>query len=184
MKRLLALLLLLFFPVFARADLTITVINDQAGARAVVNANGREHTVWAGDAETITYGKSIVTIGAMNERADALVLFAPITPTLTIPHYVRFFIYCCDNAPDSSSKTRPYPRRASTELNGTITISSDGDRFTVTADRYYVGNMNTDKFHYHTCPSVDRMKDSNKTSLFDRDQATRNGYVPCKNCNP
>lgn len=30
MKRLLALLLLLFYPVFARADLTITVINDQA----------------------------------------------------------------------------------------------------------------------------------------------------------
>ena len=48
----------------------------------------------------------------------------------------------------------------------------------------YIGNRNTKKFHKPSCSSVDQMKDSNKAPLSSREEAIRNGYVPCKRCNP
>lgn len=48
----------------------------------------------------------------------------------------------------------------------------------------YIGNANTKKFHYSYCSSVDRMNESNKVSLSNRDTAVSRGYVPCKRCNP
>ncbi len=53
-----------------------------------------------------------------------------------------------------------------------------------TSSQTYIGNKNTKKFHYPWCHSVDQMKDKNKVTLHSRDEAIRNGYVPCKNCNP
>lgn len=49
----------------------------------------------------------------------------------------------------------------------------------------YVGNKNTDKFHYAWCSSVDRMKESNKFYYTgSRDDMIGMGYEPCKNCDP
>lgn len=49
----------------------------------------------------------------------------------------------------------------------------------------YVGNMNTKKFHYDWCSSVDRMKESNKYYYTGtREEMIAQGYEPCKNCNP
>lgn len=48
----------------------------------------------------------------------------------------------------------------------------------------YIGNMNTGKFHYTTCSSVNQMKAKNKDALYDRAEADALRYVPCKNCNP
>lgn len=52
-------------------------------------------------------------------------------------------------------------------------------------DPDYILNLNTGKFHYPDCESVEQMKESNKF-LFSgtRDQAISQGYNPCKNCNP
>lgn len=49
----------------------------------------------------------------------------------------------------------------------------------------YVANINTGKFHYPSCSSVDDMKEENKM-LFNgtRDELISDGYVPCKRCNP
>lgn len=49
----------------------------------------------------------------------------------------------------------------------------------------YVANVNTGKFHYPSCSSVDDMKEENKM-LFNgiRDELISDGYVPCKRCNP
>ncbi|MDO5540743.1 MAG: ComEC/Rec2 family competence protein [Eubacteriales bacterium] len=49
----------------------------------------------------------------------------------------------------------------------------------------YVCNLNTKKFHYEYCDSVNKMKESNKKFTNEsRDSLIAQGYVPCKNCNP
>ncbi|MDZ4179371.1 MAG: thermonuclease family protein [Coriobacteriia bacterium] len=48
----------------------------------------------------------------------------------------------------------------------------------------YIANKNTKKFHYASCSSVGDMNESNKVPYSSRDTAVRDGYVPCKRCNP
>ncbi len=49
----------------------------------------------------------------------------------------------------------------------------------------YILNKNTKKFHYPTCSSVDRMKESNKEYYTgSRDELISRGYDPCGNCHP
>jgi len=49
----------------------------------------------------------------------------------------------------------------------------------------YVLNTNTKKFHYPSCSSVDRMKESNKEYYTgSRDELINRGYDPCGNCHP
>lgn len=49
----------------------------------------------------------------------------------------------------------------------------------------YVCNMNTRKFHYEYCDSVNRMKESNKKYTNEsREALIAQGFDPCQNCNP
>ena len=48
----------------------------------------------------------------------------------------------------------------------------------------YVGNSNSKKFHYPDCPSVAKMNPANRVIFSSRDEATSQGYVPCKKCSP
>lgn len=49
----------------------------------------------------------------------------------------------------------------------------------------YILNINSKKFHYPNCPSVKRMKESNKEYYTgSRDDLIARGFDPCKNCNP
>ncbi len=49
----------------------------------------------------------------------------------------------------------------------------------------YILNTNTKKFHYPSCSSVKRMKESNKKEFTgSRDELIAQGYDPCKKCNP
>ena len=49
----------------------------------------------------------------------------------------------------------------------------------------YVVNTNTGKFHVPSCPSVSKMKDSNKMEVTaSRDDLIARGYSPCGNCHP
>ena len=53
------------------------------------------------------------------------------------------------------------------------------------AEVSYILNMNTDKFHYPECDSVDDMKEENKAEFSGtRDEAIALGYEPCGKCNP
>lgn len=71
-----------------------------------------------------------------------------------------------------------------TDINGDVVISSDGEQLTVTTEYHYIGNANSDVFHRKTCNSVDRMKESNKVTLYTPGQAEYKNYRPCKNCSP
>lgn len=49
----------------------------------------------------------------------------------------------------------------------------------------YILNTNTHKFHYPTCSSVDDMKAKNKKEYQgNREDLIKQGYDPCKRCNP
>ena len=49
----------------------------------------------------------------------------------------------------------------------------------------YIVNVNTDKFHYPECSSVDQMSEKNKLEYTGmRDELISRGYDPCKRCNP
>lgn len=49
----------------------------------------------------------------------------------------------------------------------------------------YIGNKNTKKFHYPSCGSVKKMKESNKYYYSGtRDAIVSQGYEPCGNCHP
>lgn len=49
---------------------------------------------------------------------------------------------------------------------------------------HYIGNRNSKVFHHSWCTSVNQMKDNNKVTFDNRDDAISQGYRPCKRCNP
>lgn len=53
------------------------------------------------------------------------------------------------------------------------------------AEQTYVLNKNTKKFHYASCSSAKRIKDSNRATFTGtREEVIRKGYSPCGNCHP
>ena len=92
-----------------------------------------------------------------------------------------------------------------TDLNGDIRITSDGTNVQVSTakqvgrddlsqeadkveqilDQCYVVNINTKKFHYPYCSSVDKTKEKNKWYYQGTSESLVNqGYIPCSVCNP
>ena len=87
-----------------------------------------------------------------------------------------------------------------TDLQGTITIGSDGQNFTVGTERFvpdsqlnptdpsasstaqqaYIGNVNSKKFHLPTCPNLPAEK--NQILFSSYDEAVAAGYTPCSTC--
>jgi len=52
-------------------------------------------------------------------------------------------------------------------------------------DIEYILNTNTGKFHRPSCSSVEDMKEKNKQFFSgNREEVIKQGYVPCKRCNP
>lgn len=53
------------------------------------------------------------------------------------------------------------------------------------SDATYIVNINSDKFHYPSCSSVDSMSEKNKLEVTSsRDELVADGYSPCGRCNP
>lgn len=48
----------------------------------------------------------------------------------------------------------------------------------------YLGHKNTKKFHQPDCPWAKKIGAENQVWLSSREEAVKNGYVPCKVCNP
>ena len=87
-----------------------------------------------------------------------------------------------------------------TDLQGTITIGSDGQNYTVgtehfaadsalnptdpaassTAQQTYIGNVNSKKFHLPSCPNLPAEK--NQVLFSSYEEAVEVGYTPCSSC--
>lgn len=83
-----------------------------------------------------------------------------------------------------------------TDLQGTITFTSDGKDITVNKDPVeneaptvpesagYVLNTKSKKIHYPYCESVKTIKEKNKEYTDDFGAALAEGYTPCGSCKP
>lgn len=79
-----------------------------------------------------------------------------------------------------------------TDLQGHIVCKSDGEKVSFETasienpgEYSYVVNVNTKKFHYPDCFSVNQMKEKNKVyTVSSREELVRQGYEPCGNCHP
>ncbi len=49
---------------------------------------------------------------------------------------------------------------------------------------YYVGNNSSKKFHSADCSHAEKIKDANKVYFSSYDEFLKNGFTPCKSCNP
>ncbi len=49
---------------------------------------------------------------------------------------------------------------------------------------YYVGSNKTKKFHLKDCVWAEKMKDENKVYLSGYNEFIKQGFTPCKTCNP
>ena len=87
-----------------------------------------------------------------------------------------------------------------TDLQGTITIGSDGQNFTAGTERFvpdsqlnptdpsssstaqqaYIGNVNSKKFHLPSCANLPAEK--NQILFSSYDEAVAAGYSPCSSC--
>lgn len=53
-----------------------------------------------------------------------------------------------------------------------------------TCEKWCIGNESTMVYHRYTCPSVDKMVDSNKHIFYSTAEAEYEEYRPCRNCSP
>jgi len=74
----------------------------------------------------------------------------------------------------------PLDTAETSEPSETVIASEIEAEETVT----YILNINSHKIHYSTCSSVSRIKENNKVATDDFAEAVRNGFEPCKICNP
>jgi hypothetical protein len=51
-------------------------------------------------------------------------------------------------------------------------------------DYKYVGSKNSNKYHYPTCKSAQKIKPENLVTFNSAKDAQAAGYVPCKVCKP
>lgn len=81
---------------------------------------------------------------------------------------------------------------------GTATLTGmaqDGETVTITltvpeeyavkdSEAQFVGNLNTKKFHRFDCTSVNDINAGHMMRLESREDALKQGFVPCKRCDP
>lgn len=73
----------------------------------------------------------------------------------------------------------------STETTAAATTAASTAQSSDTTGVQYILNTNTKKFHLPSCSSVKKIADKNKqVSTESREQLIKEGYSPCKICNP
>lgn len=82
-------------------------------------------------------------------------------------------------------ETTTEPRIVETTEEHTTAIETTASSYSSSDDTTYILNTHTHKFHYSSCSSVEKIKESNKdTYTGNRDYLISSGYSPCKKCNP
>ena len=85
--------------------------------------------------------------------------------------------------PPTEAATEP-PTEAITEPP-TQAVAEDAPETKPSPQYTYILNINTKKFHYPYCRSVNQMKESNKKEFTGtREEVINMGYDPCGNCKP
>jgi competence protein ComEC len=90
---------------------------------------------------------------------------------------ILLFSACSLSDDGESSYTNTDNSSTSSEIVASTSSSPDFD-----ADTYYIGNINTKKFHFPSCSYLP--DEENQIILDTREEAIEQGYSPCGHCNP
>lgn len=94
-------------------------------------------------------------------------------------------IICESDGTNISFSTAKYHKDDKTSAAGSTDSENVSGSSKESAAQNYILNISSGKFHYPECRSVKRMNESNKKYFYGtRDEAIKNGYTPCGNCNP
>lgn len=89
------------------------------------------------------------------------------------------------NSSQTTEQTTPVPVVPSTPVEEPKQETKPSVPAVDTNSQTYILNTNTKKFHYSSCGSAKKIKDSNKdTYTGSRDELIARGYSPCGNCDP
>ncbi len=92
------------------------------------------------------------------------------------------------NVYEEYEEENPEKENTANILNGSDKISNSEftEKFSSNNPKQekYIGNKNSLKFHREDCGSLKAMNDKNKVYFNSRHEALKNGYSPCKSCNP
>ena len=61
-------------------------------------------------------------------------------------------------------------------------VALEAGIYEVEAEKSYIGNINSKKFHLISCHTLPEPK--NRIYFAERSEAEEKGYVPCRNCYP
>ena len=82
--------------------------------------------------------------------------------------------------------TNPEPTTTAEPTTEAVTEpETTAEETTQSPERSYILNTHTHRFHYPDCPSVKKMKDTNKQEFYGtREAVMEEGYQPCGQCLP
>ena len=55
---------------------------------------------------------------------------------------------------------------------------------TIKTEGSYVGSIKSDKYHYSSCKSAQKILKENEIWFSSKEEAQQNGYKPCGTCKP
>ena len=91
---------------------------------------------------------------------------------------------CADQTTSERENSTDLQSIVESESNTTTEMTSITEIITTIGTAYII-NMNTKKFHYPDCPSVEQMNEKNKREFIgDRNYLVSMGYSPCHRCEP
>ena len=103
---------------------------------------------------------------------------------------IFIMLSACDNSNISSHPDIEVnlPDGQITNNNESLPENINKDKVTVAEPDvivdYYVGSSTTMKFHLKDCQWAQKMKEENKVYLSGYNEFIKQGYAPCKSCNP
>lgn len=118
------------------------------------------------------YGRTLAVVIVDGKNVNEMLLKEGLAEVMYIPPS-EFYPY---HWADSS---KPVPNSQNTYVN----TQSDSDSSSSDTGNY-IGNSNSGKFHEASCKWGQKTAEHNKVYFSSRNEATSQGYIPCKVCNP
>lgn len=124
------------------------------------------------------YGRTLAVVIVDGKNLNEMLLKEGLAEVMYMPPSEFYPYSWTGNSTQASHATTVSTSSGVTSSSGS-SISSSSD-----SSASYIGNLNSHKFHKSSCDEVKKMSSNNKVYFKTRSEATSQGYVGCKKCNP
>jgi len=94
---------------------------------------------------------------------------------------VLFLVACSQQSPPPAQQVASVQQEQSQSVQAQ---SEQQPSPSLQTQHQYVGNINSNKYHYPDCKWAQKIKPGNEVWFSSAQDAQAQGYVPCKVCNP